>query len=394
MASYLWYGIDADQQQQQGLIQAQGVSHLRSLLAQQGVGLNQHFRITFWHRRPYSVPSKVACELLQQWRQLLIANIPILDCMSLALPSQSSITLRWQLWLLYQGLQQGNQFSQLLRQQRLLPTYQVAILAAGERQADLASAMGQIIRQQQQIISISQRIKRNLIMPGITLIAGIVVCMLVLFLLIPNIVQLVASSGSSLPLATQWLLGAVKWLQQNGLLIIFGLGTVMLGIGLLLCTSIGRRWVRRILTFIPIWGAICKLQNECLMLQLLAGSQGSGVPILLALEQCQNAARDRTLAKQIANIHQALTSGLLLSEACAQSGWRESQVIMLRVAENTGDLESAFNFMSQQLESQLFDLINYMTKLIEPLTTLLVATLVGGLVIAIYLPLMQMGSLL
>ncbi|HCI02851.1 MAG TPA: type II secretion system protein F, partial [Oceanospirillaceae bacterium] len=59
-----------------------------------------------------------------------------------------------------------------------------------------------------------------------------------------------------------------------------------------------------------------------------------------------------------------------------------------------GDLESAFKFMSQQLESQLFDLINYMTKLIEPLTTLLVATLVGGLVIAIYLPLMQMGSLL
>lgn len=67
---------------------------------------------------------------------------------------------------------------------------------------------------------------------------------------------------------------------------------------------------------------------------------------------------------------------------------------MLRVAENTGDLESAFKFMSQQLESQLFDLINYMTKLIETLTTLLVATLVGGLVIAIYLPLMQTGSLL
>lgn len=101
--------------------------------------------------------------------------------------------------------------------------------------------------------------------------------------------QLVASSGSSLPLATQWLLGAAKWLQQNGLLIIFGLSTVMLVIGLLLCTSIGRKWGRGILTFIPLWGAISKLQNECLMLQLLAGSQGSGVPILLALEQCQKA---------------------------------------------------------------------------------------------------------
>ena len=394
MASYLWYGEDADQQQQQGFIQAKGVSHLRSLLAQQGVGLKQQFRITFWHRRPYSVPSRVACELLQQWRQLLIAELPLLDCVRLALPSQPCSTLRWQLWLLYQGLQQGNQFTQLLAQQRFLPAYQVAIIAAGEGHADIAGAMGQIIHQQQQIMSITQRIKRNLMMPGITLLAGIVVCILVLFLLIPNIVQLVANSGSSLPTATQWLLGTANWLQHYGLQLVFGIGTAIVVIGVLLTTANGRRWGQQIMTLMPLWGSIYKLQSECLMLQLLAGSLGSGVPILVALEQCQNAARDRTLAKQIANIINLLTSGMLLSEACAQSGWREAHVVMLRLAENTGDLESAFQLMSKQLESQLFDLINYISKLIEPMTTLFVATLVGGLVIAIYLPLMQMGSLL
>ena len=394
MASYLWYGVDADQQQQQGLLQAQSDSHLCSLLAQQGVDLQRHFRITFWHRRPYAVPSKVACELLQQWQQLLTADIPLLDCVRLALPSQPSTPLRWQLWLVYQGLQQGNQFTQLLAEQRLLPAYQVAILAAGEGQADLASAMGQIIHQQQQIMSITQRIKRHLIMPGITLLAGIVVCILVLFLLIPNIVQLVANSGSSLPTATQWLIGMANWLQHYGLQLVSGIGAAIIVIGVFLTTTNGRRWGQQIMTLIPLWGSIYKLQNECLMLQLLAGSLGSGVPILVALEHCQNAARDRTLAKQIANIHKLLTSGRLLSEACAQSGWREAQVVMLRLAEKTGDLESAFKFMSQQLESQLFDLINYITKLIEPLATLFVATLVGGLVIAIYLPLMQMGSLL
>jgi type II secretory pathway component PulF len=394
MASYLWYGVDADQHQQQGLLQAQSVSHVCSLLAQQGIDLQRHFRITFWHRRPYSLPSKVACELLQQWRQLLTADIPLLDCVRLALPSQASTPLRWQLWLVYQGLQQGNQFTQLLAQQRLLPAYQVAILAAGEGQADLAGAMGQIIHQQQQIMSITQLIKRHLIMPGITLLAGIVVCILVLFLLIPNIVQLVANSGSSLPTATQWLLGTANWLQHYGLQLVSGIGTAIIVIGVLLSTVNGRRWGQQIMTLVPLWGSLYKLQNECLILQLLAGSLGSGVPILVALEHCQNAARDRTLAKQIANIHKLLTSGRLLSEACEQSGWRESQVAMLRLAEKTGDLESAFKFMSQQLESQLFDLINYITKLIEPLTTLFVATLVGGLVIAIYLPLMQMGSLL
>jgi type II secretory pathway component PulF len=394
MASYLLYGVDADQHQQQGLLQAQSVSHVCSLLAQQGIDLQRHFRITFWHRRPYSLPSKVACELLQQWRQLLTADIPLLDCVRLALPSQASTPLRWQLWLVYQGLQQGNQFTQLLAQQRLLPAYQVAILAAGEGQADLAGAMGQIIHQQQQIMSITQLIKRHLIMPGITLLAGIVVCILVLFLLIPNIVQLVANSGSSLPTATQWLLGTANWLQHYGLQLVSGIGTAIIVIGVLLSTVNGRRWGQQIMTLVPLWGSLYKLQNECLILQLLAGSLGSGVPILVALEHCQNAARDRTLAKQIANIHKLLTSGRLLSEACEQSGWRESQVVMLRLAEKTGDLESAFKFMSQQLESQLFDLINYITKLIEPLTTLFVATLVGGLVIAIYLPLMQMGSLL
>jgi type II secretory pathway component PulF len=364
------------------------------VLALQGVQLKHYFRMTVWQRRRCCIPPLAACELLQQWQQLLAAGLPLLDCVRLAMPRRPSVTLRWQLWLLQDQLQQGYQLASILAQHRLLPTYQIALLAAGERQANIGKAMGQIVQQQRQTIAMTKRLKRSLLMPGITLLAGVAVCVVILSLLVPNIVSLVQVGGTSMPTATRWLLALSDWLLQFGHHLLTAGGVVLLLGGLFFSTHYGQALGRRIPAWIPFWSPIYKLQNEYFVMQLLASSQMSGVPILAALEQCQQACRSVTVAQQLQITRQLLATGVGLSEAFAQAGCQESQVVMLRLAERTGDLASVCQHISQQLEAQLSDQIERLSQLLEPLITACVAVLVGGLVIAIYLPLMQMGSLL
>ncbi|MDP6189577.1 MAG: type II secretion system F family protein, partial [Gammaproteobacteria bacterium] len=262
MACYLWYGEDTSLQLQQGVLQARGVSHLGCQLAQQGVQLKRQFRITAWQRRRSAIKPLVACELLQQWQQLLAAGLPLLDCVRLAMPQQPSITLRWQLWLLQDRLQQGHQLSSVFAEQQLLPAYQIALLAAGERQADIGKVMGQLARQQHQTMAIAKQLKRSLLMPAITLAAGLLVCVLMLLFLVPNLASLVQSDQHSIPTATRWLLAISNGLRQSGPQLLLA-GALMLSLsGLFISSQYGQVLARKIPAWLPVWRTIYQLQNE------------------------------------------------------------------------------------------------------------------------------------
>jgi len=129
-------------------------------------------------------------------------------------------------------------------------------------------------------------------------------------------------------------------------------------------------------------------------MQLLASSVASGVPILAALKQAQRACLSRRLVKQLLALQTNLQSGLGLSQAFAQADFSDVQVAMLQVAEETGDLADIFQRLCDQLQQRLVDKITTFSMLLEPVITISLAILVGSLVVSIYLPLMQLGSLL
>lgn len=394
MADYLWYGEDNKLQQCQGVLLGRTLMQLRSELATQGVQLQACHRVWFWQRRNSVLNTQVALQLFSQWQRLLAAGLPLFECVRLARPRQANGTLRWQLWLLQQGLQQGFTLSQICKQQGLLPYYQVAVLAAGEQQSNLALALQQLAQQQRQTLALLKQLKASLLMPAITLGAGGLVCVLILLYLVPNIASLVVHSQGPIPMATQWLLNASTGLHQHGRLALIGLSSLLVLLAALRRTSMGQRLGALVLANIPVWRGVYALQSQYLVMQLLASNLASGLPLLQALELCRGASNNSKLARQLQSIACYLESGEGLSRAFSRGGFDDSQVVMLRLAEKSGDLAAAFDQLSEQLHHALQDKITIMTSLMEPLITGFLALVVGSLVVAIYLPLMQMGSLL
>ncbi|HCH25221.1 MAG TPA: hypothetical protein DE179_13100 [Oceanospirillaceae bacterium] len=394
MADYLWYGEDNKLQQCQGMMVDRSVWQLRSELANQGIHLRACYRVWFWHRRTNVIDTKATLPLFLQWQRLLAAGLPLFDCVRLAKPKRPTGRLRWQLWLLQQGLQQGYTLSQICAQQGLLANYQVALLAAGEQQSNLALALQQLAQQQQQTAALLKKLRTSLMMPAITLGVGIVVCILILLFLVPNIASLVAHSQAPIPLATQYLLTASTSLHQYGRLWLMWLCGLVVVLFAISKTPRGQGLGSLLLAHIPGWRGVYLLQSQYLVMQLLASSLASGLPLLQGLELCRRACANRKLARQLQSIANYLQSGVSLSQAFTQGGFDDTQVVMLRLAEKSGDMAGVFDHLSEQLRQALGDKIDTITRLLEPMITSFLALVVGSLVVAIYLPLMQMGSLL
>ena len=394
MADYLWYGENAQLRSCQGVARGQSIAQLRAELTIQGVRLQNCYRLRHWHRRRRLINATAAADLFLQWQRLLAAGLPLLECISLAVPRQMTMPLRWQLWLLQEYLRQGYTLSQICEQQGLLPAYQVAMLAAGENQSALGQALAALAQQQLQTMQLLKQLKRNLLMPAITLVAGALVCVLILLFLVPNIASLVAHSEAPIPTATQWLLFASAWLHEHGQLLLLGLllGVLVIVLGLKShrASAVGAL----LLTCLPGWKGIYQLQSQLLVMQLLAASLTSGIALLEALQLSQRAVPHAKLASRLHIICQCLQSGMGVSRAFTKAGFAEDQVVMLRLAEQSGDLAGACQHLSKQSQRQLEDKMAMLSSLLEPLITSLLALLVGSLVVAIYLPLMQMGSLM
>ncbi|MDP6165973.1 MAG: type II secretion system F family protein [Gammaproteobacteria bacterium] len=394
MVSFLWYGEDIALKPCQGVAKVRQIVHLRSQLAQQGVHLKSQFRLRFWHTRPSPIASVALAELCLQWQRLLMAGLPLLESVQLARPSNPTPTLRWQLWVIQSGMQQGYSLSQVCAQYKLLNGYQVGLLEAGENHSNIGQAMGLLASQQTQRTDLIKQLKRSLLMPTITLIAGAVVCLMIVLLLVPNIASLVQHSQQPIPVATQWLLWASAWLQTYGQGLLGFIVLTLITTILLLKSPLGRRCRDLIGPWVPLWRVFFQLQSQILVMQLLASSVASGVPILAALKQAQRACLSRRLVKQLLALQTNLQSGLGLSQAFAQADFSDVQVAMLQVAEETGDLADIFQRLCDQLQQRLVDKITTFSMLLEPVITISLAILVGSLVVSIYLPLMQLGSLL
>ena len=394
MTDYLWYGEDAHLRLRSGMQYSPSVLQLRTELAQQGVQLQSYYRLMPWHKRRRHIEAPAAAQLFLQWQRLLAAGLPFLECVILAVPRQVTVALRWQLWLIQKYLRQGHTLSQICTQQNLLPKYQIAMLAAGERQSNLGNALGLLAQQQMQNLELLKKLKRNLLMPAITLAAGVLVCVLILLFLVPNIASLVAHSEASIPAATQWLLAASSWLHVYGEYLLISLTLIVGLLVLVLKTHKGKVLRAACLAWLPGWQGIYQLQSQLLVIQLLATSLASGLPLLTALEMSLRASPNSKLAARVELICECLQSGMGLSQAFTKAGFAEEQVVMLRLAEQSGDVAGAFQHLSVQLQQRLVEKLDTFTALLEPLITSLLALLVGALVVAIYLPLMQMGSLL
>lgn len=394
MANYLWSAKDAQAHLVNGYSRAPNRYLLNLLLAQQGLSLTACFVIRPWHKRCKLPNPAMRLQLLQQWQRLLAARLPMLDVVRLSVPLKAETPVRWQLRCFGQLLQQGSQFSAAIGQLKILPEVDVALLSAAEEGGFLAPMLQQLVQQQQAKQQLQRHIKRSLLMPGITLLVGMMVAVLLLLWLVPTMATMMAGQVGELPAITQMLLQLSYWLQQWGSALSLGL----VGIGFLLWRALRlpsiARYLHNVLLHVPVFGVIISQQQQWRLYQLIGAGMQGGVTLLRCLQLFLPSCQGAQFHCRVSALAEDLLAGVNLVEAFTKAGLPEQQLVMLNMGQHTGQLGDVCIHIAKDLEQQMRERLERLKSLLEPTITIFLACVVGGLVLAIYLPLLQLGTML
>ena len=392
---WLWYGLDATHSQCSGARWCLSRQLLRSELALEGIQVDRMQHFWPWqHHWPTRINKTHLQALLQQWSQLLGAGLPLLSCITLVVLAQVPARLKYELIQLQKALLNGASFSQALAQSRLFPKTMVQLVAAGEASGDLATLLIQMHQQYGRQTDLTRRFKRSLFMPLLTLLSGCGVSVLIVYWVVPQVANLYTTGVNELPILTRWLVNLSHTVELSIGDIVGGCILAYMAVFWLWHIPKAKAPLERVLWSIPGLGRLMYLQSQAEVFLVLSLTFKAGVPLLECLALAASSSNWQHVSNDLNKAIVALHQGQRLSQILTKLAWQPQALQLIRVGESAGNLAVSFTQLQDYYEVQVVSQSEWLEQLLEPILLILVAVFVGLILVALYLPLFQMGQMM
>ena len=243
---------------------------------------------------------------------------------------------------------------------------------------------------------LKKRIRKALNYPIIVSCVALSVSTILLIKVIPQFQLLFENTGHQLPLFTQWVVNLSVWLRQQGFLILV---LIILGtLGLLAAHKRSKKfriWLDKYTLKIPVFGTL--FQEACIarFCRMLGTTFAAGMPLTQALDLSAKATGNLFYEHALLTIKEAILKGSSLSHAMRITNCFPSMVLqMTHIGESSGEIERMMNQSAGIYEENIDSLVDNLSHLLEPMIMAVLGIIVGGLVIAMYLPIFKLGQAL
>jgi len=328
---------------------------------------------------------------------MLIAGLPILQALDVIATDQENEALKSVIISLRTNIASGKTFSESLT---AYPNYfnelYCNLVRAGEKSGTLDKVLLRLSKYMQRIQSLKSKIKTALIYPITIIVIATVVSLILLLFVIPQFQHLFESAHVQLPYFTRLIISVSNGLRSYWwLLLLAAIGFVM-AFRYLLKTNEGfKKEVDRMLLKIPIVGPIIQKAIIARFSSTLAITLDAGLPIVESMEAMVNIMGNSLYSKAVQQICGDLTSGHQLSIAMSNTKLFPPMVVqMISVGEASGELPTMLNNVADAYQEDVDMIANSLSTLIEPLIIAVLGLIIGGFVIAMYLPIFKLGSTL
>ncbi len=293
------------------------------------------------------------------------------------------------------GVAGGDSFASVLaRHPRHFDSLYCSLVDAGEQAGSLDSMLGQIAGYQAKAQALKAKVKKAMTYPTAVILVAIIVTAILLIEVVPRFEDVFASFDAELPAFTRWTISLSRWVQAAWLPGLIALG----GGAALLRLAVGRSaLLRRALDILilkmPIAGGIIKMSILARYGRTLATTFAAGVPLIEALGSVAAATGNRLFEEAIMNIRDEVTTGQSLHLAMNESRRFPGMMVqMVMIGEEAGALDDMLAKSATYYEEQVDNQVDNLTALMEPLIMSVLGVLIGGLIIAMYLPIFQLGA--
>lgn len=239
------------------------------------------------------------------------------------------------------------------------------------------------------------KVKSAMVYPAVISFIAVAVTIFLLVAIIPTFEEVFASFGQELPLPTQILLGISDLLRKYILFLILGFVAVGWGVWRYYKTETGREKIDSLLLNVPIFGVLLRKTAIARFTRTFGTLVKSGVPILEALETVAKTSGNKVIEGTILDAREAIREGENIADPLQESGVFPPMVMqMISVGEETGNLDLMLTKIADFYDSEVDTAIDGLTSMIEPLVIVVMGVVIGAIVIAMFLPIFEMSTMM
>jgi type IV pilus assembly protein PilC len=403
MPIFQWEGKDASGKKVSGELEAKDRQAVFNALRNQkiapnaqkikpkGTGLDMNINVPGFGPK---VKGKDIVLFTRQFATMIDAGLPLVSALEILSKQSENLALRKTLNGIKETVETGGTLAEgLAKDKRAFDDLYVNMVDAGERGGILDTILDRLAIHLEKSMKLKREIKTAMIYPGVVISAAVVVTSILLIFVIPVFGELFADFGSALPLPTRLVMDLsaffVAWWY-----VIFG--TIGAGIFFFVRfakTPRGQEVLHPLALKLPVFGDIIKKVAVARFTRTLGTMLSSGVPILEALDICSRTAGNKVVEHDVMRCRIAISEGKRIIEPLAESPVFPAMVTqMIGVGDATGQLDAMLQKIADFYEDEVTNAVGAMKQLIEPIMILVLGVIIGALVVAMYLPIFRMGS--
>jgi type IV pilus assembly protein PilC len=366
-------------------------------LSRQGIvvsGIREKGKEAALPRAGRKVPSKKVAVFTRQFSVMIDAGLPLVQCLEILATQQDHKSFQKILFQVRQDVESGSSLAEAMRKHpRAFDALYVNMVAAGESGGILDTILQRLSTYIEKAVKLKSQVRSAMIYPIAVISIAAIVVAVILLKVIPTFAALFAGLGAELPLPTRIVIMASNFLARYFIFIVILIGLGIYAFRAYYRTDNGRHVVDRILLGTPIFGEILRKIAVARFCRTLATLTASGVPILDSLDITARTAGNAIIEDAVYATRKSVEAGKTIAEPLRDAKVFPNMVVqMVAVGEQTGALDTMLNKIAEFYEDEVDAAVAGLIKLMEPLMIAILGVVIGGVVIAMYLPMFSLIS--
>ncbi|WP_300672128.1 type II secretion system F family protein [Desulfoluna sp.] len=399
MPVYLWEGKNRKNETRKGEMEARSEEVVRANLTRMRIAPTKVKQkpkdilenITFLQPK---VTENDVIIFARQFSTMIDAGLPIIQCLEILMNQQENPTFKKAIKMIKGDVEGGQTFAAALKKHpKLFDTLFVNMVAAGEAGGILDIILRRLSNYMEKMMKLKRQVKGAMTYPIVTILISIVVVGVILVFVIPTFTEMFSNFNAALPMPTQVVIGMSDFVRSKILYILGGIVLAVISFKQLGRTVKGRKLIDQTFLKVPVFGMLIRKVAVSKFTRTMGTMLNSGVAILDALDIVAKTSGNVVIEESIYEVRAGISEGRTMADPLIESGIFPSMVCsMIAVGESTGALDTMLEKIADFYDDEVDQAVENLTALIEPFMLVFLGTVIGGLVIAMYLPIFKLAS--
>ncbi len=391
--TFLWEGVDRNNRQVRGESKAATETVVTSNLRRQGIRITKIKRQTF--RGGKRVSEKDVTFFTRQLATMLKAGVPLLQSFEIVARGHSNARFSRLMMDVKGRIEAGSSLADAFRHYpSQFDNLYCNLVAAGESSGMIDAILDRLATYKEKILALKSKIKSALFYPSAVVTVAIVVVWVIMIFVIPAFKDVFSSFGASLPAPTQLVIDISDFVVTWWWAAFLAIGGAIFGMTVLIKRSATFRYTfDRLLLKFPVVGDILEKATIARWSRTLATMFAAGVPLVESLDAVAGAAGNAVYTAATRRIQTDVSTGTSLTNSMMSTQLFPNMVLqMVQIGEESGSLDAMLTKIADFYEREVDDAVAALSSLLEPIIIVFLGVVVGGLVVAMYLPIFKLGA--